>query len=76
MIKKVSLLFAVKLAEKNNSRVEVARPDLQDTELKSFITIYPDDTFTETVMNYSDLETTPRKSIYELDLRSQDWVLI
>lgn len=76
MIKKVSLLFAVKLAEKNNSCIEVARPDLQDTELKSFITIYPDGTFTETVMNYSDLETTPRESIYELDLRSQDWVLI
>ncbi|UXY92377.1 hypothetical protein [Proteus phage RP7] len=76
MIRKVNLLFAIKLAEKNGSGIEVAKPELQDTELKSFITVYPDGTFTETVMNYSEIESTTRKSIYELDLRSQDWVLI
>lgn len=75
MIRKVNLLFAIKLAEKNNSRVEVARPDSQEDVLRVYTTVYPDGTYTETLL-LDVPKITPRKSIYELDLRSQDWVLI
>ncbi|QNN97850.1 hypothetical protein [Proteus phage 2] len=75
MIKKINLLSAVKLAERNNTPIEVARLEGQEDKLSEYTTVFPNGTYTKTLL-LDVPKITSRKSIYELDLRSQDWVLI